>query len=96
MKHSNRNTRRAAVTAIVGFALAAATAGQAAPTQADTGERAAGPRDKVVCKRFVRTGTLADTYRTCKQKWEWERERENLRQLNVANSCRALAEGGTC
>jgi hypothetical protein len=42
----------------------------------------------MVCKSFLRTGTLADRYRTCKTKGEWERERDNLRELDRAYSCR--------
>lgn len=57
-----------------------------AKTAADEAERAAGQRDKVVCKRFVETGSLVRGYKQCKTKWEWERERENVRQLNVPNS----------
>ncbi|MBW6525679.1 hypothetical protein KZ813_02365 [Sphingomonas sp. RHCKR7] len=70
----------------------------AAPTRrasaSDAPERAADARDKVICKRFVRTGSLVDGYRTCKTKWEWERERENLRQQSVSDSCRDRANGG--
>ena len=64
------------------------------PTRTDEPEKAADPRDKIVCKRFVKTGSLVDGYKTCKTKWEWERERENLRQLNVTDSCRARGSGG--
>ena len=71
---------------------AAAPAAQAGRN--DAGERAADARDKIVCKRFVETGSLVRGYRTCKTKWEWERERENLRQFNVSDSCRDRANGG--
>ena len=63
-------------------------------TTADAPERAAGARDKMICKRFVRTGSLVAGYRTCKTKWEWERERENLRQQSISDSCRDRANGG--
>jgi hypothetical protein len=78
------------------LALAAASAAPAAPGQRDAPESAAGARDKIVCKRFLKTGSLVDGYRTCKTKWEWERERENLRQFNVSDSCQNRANGGTC
>jgi hypothetical protein len=78
------------------LALAAASAAPAAPGQKDAPEGAAGARDKIVCKRFLKTGSLVDGYRTCKTKWEWERERENLRQLNVSDSCQNRANGGGC
>jgi len=75
-------------------ALLAAVAGQAAAAGLDTPERAADDRDKMVCKKFVRTGSLVDGYRTCKPKWEWERERENARQFSVSDTCRDRANGG--
>ncbi len=42
----------------------------------------------MVCKTFTRVGTLADRYRTCKTKAEWERERTNLRDLDRSYGCR--------
>lgn len=77
-------------------AVIAASPAQSAPRRgADAPETAAGNPDKVVCKRFTRIGTLAGTYRTCKTKREWERERENLRQINYSSPCKS-AESGTC
>ncbi len=68
--------------------LAVGPSAQAAPRQAvDAPEGAAGNPDKIVCKRFVRIGSLVDGYRTCKTKKEWERERENARQFKVSDSC---------
>jgi len=78
------------------IALASAAAAGAAPPRSDNPERAADARDKIVCKRFVKTGSLVDGYRTCKTKWEWERERENVRQFGVSDSCSARGEGGSC
>jgi len=76
--------------------LASASAAQAAPRPgADAPEGAAGNPDKVVCKRFARTGSLADSYRTCKTKREWERERDNVRTINWSNPCKS-AESGSC
>ncbi|HYI41793.1 MAG TPA: hypothetical protein VE053_15910 [Allosphingosinicella sp.] len=76
--------------------LLSAAAAQAAPRRgADAPETAAGNPDKVVCKRFVKIGSLVDGYRTCKTKKEWERERDNLRQVNWSSPCRS-AESGTC
>ena len=80
----------------LGAALLVATAAQAAPPRADAPEKAADARDKIVCKRFAKTGSLVDGYRTCKTKWEWERERENIRQFNVVNSCRSSGSGVSC
>jgi hypothetical protein len=76
--------------------LVSAAAAQSAPrAAADAPEKAAGPGDKIVCKRFVKTGSLTDSYRTCKTKAEWERERDNLRQINWSSPCKS-AESGSC
>ncbi len=57
-------------------------------------ENSADAQDKVICKRFTRTGSLVDSYKTCKTKHEWERERDNVRQLGVSDSCRDRGNGG--
>lgn len=50
-------------------------------------------REKVVCKRFVETGSLVRTYKSCKSAWEWERERANIRAPKaIISTC---APGGT-
>ena len=83
------------VVVYVSAAMIAATSPVlAAPPSADSPERAADDGDKVICKRFIKTGTLAGRYRTCKTKAEWERERDNIRQLNVSDSCRDRGNGG--
>lgn len=75
--------------------LAVAPATQAAPRRAaDAPEQPSDPNEKVVCKTFTRIGTLASRYRTCKTKAEWERERINLRQVNVSDSCGTRGEIG--
>jgi hypothetical protein len=81
---------------IMALALSTATAAQSAPR--DSPEGAAGARNKIVCKRFVKTGSLVDGYRTCKPKWEWERERENIRQFGVSDACGSRGEptAGPC
>ncbi|HEX8623785.1 MAG TPA: hypothetical protein VF782_01770 [Allosphingosinicella sp.] len=77
-------------------ALFSASAADAAPRRGvDAGERAAGNPDKVVCKRFTKIGSLVDSYRTCKTKKEWERERENARTVNWSSPCKS-AESGSC
>lgn len=56
---------------------------------------ASGPGDEIVCRRFLRTGTLADYYRVCKTRAEWGRERWNIRQgINAIDACRDRANGG--
>ncbi|MFL6843254.1 MAG: hypothetical protein ACJ8ER_00040 [Allosphingosinicella sp.] len=83
--------------ALIALACLVVAPASAAPRpRGDAPETAAGDRDQIVCKRFPKTGTLAGSYRTCKAKWEWERERQNLRQFNVANSCRTAGEGAGC
>jgi hypothetical protein len=78
------------------LALACAPAVEAAPRRAvDAAEKAAGNPDKVVCKRFTQVGSLVASYRTCKTKREWERERDNLRTQNYSTPCRS-AESATC
>jgi hypothetical protein len=77
-------------------AVICAAPAQAAPRKGvDAPETAAGNPDKVVCKRFTQIGSLVASYRTCKTKREWERERENLRQINYSSPCKS-AESGTC
>jgi hypothetical protein len=87
--------RRATAIAFV-FGLVSAAAAQSAPrSNADAPETAAGNPDKIVCKRFLKTGSLVDGYRTCKTKKEWERERDNVKQINWSSPCRS-AESGSC
>jgi hypothetical protein len=74
--------------------LAASTAAQAAPQPADAPEQPADPNEKIVCKSFTRIGTLAGRYRTCKTKGEWQRERDNLRQVNISDSCATRGQLG--
>jgi hypothetical protein len=76
--------------------VAVAAVANAAPAPQDAAEKASDAGNKVVCKRFTETGSLAKRYRTCKTKAEWERERDNLRSLNVSDSCRARANGDGC
>ena len=86
----NRIIKAAAAGMLV---VAAASAAQAAPRHsADQPEQPSDPNEKIVCKSFTRIGTLAGRYRTCKTKAEWERERINLRQVNVSDSCRTRAQ----
>ena len=74
--------------------LVAATAAESAPRHsADAPEQPNDPNEKIVCKTFTKIGTLAGRYRTCKTKAEWERERINLRQVNVTDSCATRYNG---
>jgi len=85
--------RRITLAFVCGLVLAAAA--QSAPTRGvDAPEKASGNPDKVVCKRFVRVGSLVDGYRTCKTKREWERERDNVRTINWSSPCNQADSGG--
>jgi len=86
---------RPIVTLAFAFLLVGTTAAQSAPRQADTPEQASDPGAKMVCKSFTRIGSLADRYRTCKTKAEWQRERDNLRELDRAYSCRMIDDAAT-
>jgi hypothetical protein len=84
------------VAILIACAVISASAAQSAPRRAvDAPEKAAGNPDKVVCKRFTRIGSLAASYRTCKTKREWERERENVRTINYSTPCKS-ANTGNC
>jgi hypothetical protein len=76
--------------------LANASAASAAEAAADAPERAADSSDKVICKKFLVTGSLVQSYKTCKRKGEWERERENLRKQSPSVGCRQGGEAGSC
>jgi hypothetical protein len=78
------------VTVAAACLLAASTAAQSAPGRTDAPETAAGNPGKVICKSFTRIGSLADRYRTCKTKAEWERERADHQDLTKAYSCRVV------
>jgi len=87
------NVLRFALIGVCAALLAAPVS--AAPPKSDV-ERVADAGDKMICKRFARTGSLADSYRTCKTKAEWDRERDNVRQMTASESCRMRGEGGGC
>ena len=84
---------RALFSIVLASALAASTASAKAP---DTGasERATDAADKMICKRFTRTGSLASVDKVCRTKHEWELERANLRQIEQIDSCRARGTNG--
>jgi hypothetical protein len=72
--------------------LSAATAAYAVPPAGGTTAKAADSRDRIICRRFVRIGSLVDGYRTCKTRAEWDREQDNVRQLSVSDSCNMRGE----
>ncbi|KAK0331134.1 hypothetical protein LTR94_030115, partial [Friedmanniomyces endolithicus] len=72
-----------------------AAAAPAAPAAPATPTASPDARERMVCKRFLETGSLVKSYKTCKTNAEWERERANIRQNNDrSNSCRIAGEGG--
>ena len=85
---------RAAFALLAVTALAAAGPASAGPPARSS--NAADPAEKMICKRFVRTGSLVDGYKTCKTKREWDREHENLQHLDLVDSCRLRGQGGSC
>ena len=82
------------VTFAVACVLAVPTTAESAPRRADSIEQPADPNEKIVCKTFTRIGSLADRYRTCKTKAEWQRERDNLRHSSISDSCRTRGQIG--
>ncbi len=81
------------VSAALALQLAAGGAGKPAR---DQGERAADPAGKVICKRFLETGSLVGGYKICKTKADWEKGRDSLRQTMSSESCRLSGQGGAC
>ncbi|SFR96335.1 hypothetical protein [Sphingomonas jatrophae] len=69
-----------------------AMAGQE-PKGNDAPERAADPGSRMICKRFIETGSLVKGYRTCKTKREWQNERDDRRTPAVTGG--ACNSGGT-
>jgi hypothetical protein len=74
-------------------ALASSTVQARVPT-AGAGEKSADAGDRMICKRFTRTGTLAAIEKICKTKHEWELDRASLRQQDSIDSCRTRGTNG--
>jgi hypothetical protein len=66
--------------------MAAAAPSHAQPTGGASANNQVS-RDRIVCRRFLRTGSLVDGYRTCKTNREWQREHENLQHFSVSDAC---------
>jgi hypothetical protein len=66
--------------------LAVAANARSAPPQARAPHKATVP-GRMVCKTYVRIGTLADRHRVCKTQAEWNEER-NLRELDPSEACK--------
>jgi hypothetical protein len=73
------------------------TAAIAAPAARDQAEKSADSQDKIICKRFLETGSLVKGTRTCKSKRDWERERDAARQQTITSgSCGQAGSGTSC
>jgi hypothetical protein len=86
------------VLSFVVAALALQVAPEASPKKIaqEQGERASDPANKMICKRFLETGSLVRSYRMCKTKVDWEKSRDAIRRSTSSESCRVLGQGGTC
>jgi hypothetical protein len=69
----------------------------AKPNEANAPEKASDKSDRMICKRFLATGSLVRSYRTCKTNREWQRERETIRSVtNNSGSCASQGLTGGC
>lgn len=63
----------------------------------DAIEQVSDPQDKMICKRFVETGSLVKGYRVCKTKREWVIARQEIRDAPpTAASCANLNPNTPC
>ena len=77
--------------------LAAPNAADQSTRKPDAAEQSTDAQDKMICKRFVDTGSLVRGTRVCKTKREWEYDRAEIRARGPGiDSCRARANGGEC
>jgi hypothetical protein len=75
--------------------FAAATASYATPPAANNAsEKAADPRDRIVCRSHVETGSLARIIRTCKTRREWDADTAAIRATVGRESCRTNGMNG--
>jgi hypothetical protein len=81
-------------TVLAVIACAALASGAAAKDQ-KTG-KVSERGEKIVCKKFLETGSLVRGYRECKTEAEWARERANLRPADLVSSCRNSGQTGGC
>jgi hypothetical protein len=89
-----------AISLLLYLALAAAdpSAGGSPNVVRDASEKAADASDKVVCKKFLDTGSLVKGTRICKTKAEWQHSRDDVRtgmSMTGQMSC-ASGNGGAC
>lgn len=78
------------------LSLVALSPAVVAQTKPATVERVGDAPDKVICKTFPVTGSLALTRKVCLTKRDWVAQREALQRSNSIDSCRMRADGGAC
>ncbi len=67
--------------------MAGAVGAQNVPAT-DAPEGRSDPLDKVICKRFIETGSLVKGYRVCKTKRDWILARNAIQETpRAADSC---------
>ncbi|MEO7689294.1 MAG: hypothetical protein ABIS51_08410 [Sphingomonas sp.] len=77
--------------------LAAPSSADQSTRKPDAVERSTDAQDKMICKRFVDTGSLVRGTRVCKTKHEWELDRAQIRAKGPGiDSCRSRANGADC
>jgi hypothetical protein len=81
--------------AALALLLAAAAPAEQAKTR-DAAERAADSPEKLICKRFPKTGSLIGNERICKTKADWQRERDELRTPVRSTGCQTTTPSGVC
>jgi hypothetical protein len=80
-----------AVLALIAAPAATGTAPAKPAPKREVAERSADKYDKVICKKFVETGSLVRGYRECKTKWEWERERDAINTKMNGGACNDMS-----
>lgn len=82
-----------AVLVLTGSTLAFASE----PPKTDDREKSSDNGEKMICKRFMETGSLVKARRVCKTKQDWQRERDAIRSASSASgSCAGPGISGGC
>ena len=76
--------------------LFAAAPAMADPPKTDAVEKTSDGADKVICKRYLETGSLVKGYRVCKTKADWDRDRAAIRAPSGTSGSCSSAQTGNC
>jgi hypothetical protein len=76
---------------IAALALLAGSPALAQSEKANTPD----PKDKVICKKFMETGSLVKGYRTCKTRSQWQLERDAQREKGEKMTSHITTERGS-